>query len=214
MKTHPIQLLLNQNFKSESALWFAADNRSLRANRVPEFDEWSPALGNAILMQDAFPYLLGDWINIGHAAYGERYSQAMEVFPGYSPRTLINYASITRRVKWEQRNYAPHISFSHHQAVAKFHKKPDLQTEWLDRAEKDNLTVAELKALINPSEETGGDAWLDRMELVRAGTANLIELSPTPGIADYCHIVSGTLGDAETAYKDYKSEQELEAEHG
>lgn len=212
-KLNPIQFILNQNFEDEGELWFEADNRSLRAreDRIPEYDEWASTLINAIRIQDAFPYLLGDWVNIGQSAYGEKYTQAMTLFPGYSPSTFRNYASIMGRVKWEQRNFSPHISFSHHQAVAKFHKKPDLQVEWLERAEQDYLSVQEFKRLINPSEETGGDAFLDRMELTRAGTANLIELAPNPEIRAIVHTASDTLSDAETAYRDYKSEEELEA---
>lgn len=103
-------------------------------------------------------WMIGDWINFGERAYGEKYAQAVEA-TNMTPETLMNYASIARKVPRERRR--PELPFSVHALVAPL--EPRDQTEWLDQAVENEWTRVELRDRLRgkpptpipqPSEET------------------------------------------------------------
>ena len=58
---------------------------------------------------------VGDWMNHGERAYGEKYSQAIES-TGYDYGTVSNAAWVANRIESSRRHES--LAFSHHQAVA------------------------------------------------------------------------------------------------
>jgi len=72
---------------------------------------------------------LGDLLNYGEAAYGEKYSQAIDA-TGLSYSTLANVASVAKRVPISRRR--EDLTFGHHEAVAKL--EPQQQVDWLEHA--------------------------------------------------------------------------------
>jgi hypothetical protein len=95
---------------------------------------------------DASKWSLGDWLCYGEARFPGRYAQAASV-TGRSVGGLMNLASVSRRVPHEVRREA--LSWSHHEAVAAL--LPEQQSVWLDRSEKERLSVEELRGLLRPA---------------------------------------------------------------
>ena len=96
-------------------------------------------------------WMIGDWINFGERAYGEKYAQAVEVM-NMTPETLMNYASICRKVPRERRR--PELPFSVHALVAPL--PPREQKQWLKEAAEKDWTRAELREKLHPPASQNG----------------------------------------------------------
>lgn len=90
-------------------------------------------------------WVIADAINEGERRYGEKYAQAVELL-NMTPETLMNYASIARKVPRERRRVG--VPFSVHALVAPL--EPKQQTLWLDKVEKNEWTRAELRDKLHP----------------------------------------------------------------
>ena len=99
-------------------------------------------------VRDMSAWALGDWILAGEQMFGEGYAQAIEKTKR-AEQTLVNYASVCRRVARSRRR--PGVSFSIRAEVAAL--QPREQVAWLDRAESERLTVAELRGLLRPKDD-------------------------------------------------------------
>src|SRR5215218_5351396 len=85
------------------------------ANGEPDFVEWE-ALGCFLqVVEGAIQWWIGDWMNYGEGAYGEKSSQAVDA-TGVQPETIAQYAYVARQVSHADRD--PQLSFSHHREVA------------------------------------------------------------------------------------------------
>lgn len=82
----------------------------------------------------------GDYINFGERTYKERMAQAAEA-TGLSPQSLLNVASICRRVPPQVRR--TNVPFSTHAEVAALN--PPEQAEWLDKVEANGWTKQTLR---------------------------------------------------------------------
>jgi hypothetical protein len=104
------------------------------------FEEWAEigALLGRIARSTA--WWIGDWLCYGEATYLERYAQAVDDL-GLHPQTLMNCASVCRRVARRQRRAG--LSFSHHAEVASL--DPEEQDRWLGRAEAEGWSRSELR---------------------------------------------------------------------
>lgn len=91
---------------------------------------------------------IGDWLNFGEGVYGEKYAQAVTA-TGLDEQTLMNYAYVCRSVAPSRRREA--LPFGVHAEVAPL--DPAEQTAWLDRAEEQGWTRADLRAAMR--EERG-----------------------------------------------------------
>ena len=100
-------------------------------------------------------FMLGDWINYGEKTYkDERYLQAAGV-TGLSEQTLMNYASICKRVPRSRRRRG--LGITTHDVVASL--PPAEQEEWLRQAASNGWTRAELREHVRPSlPPAGADA--------------------------------------------------------
>lgn len=139
----------------ETNSWCKVEDRGLISLHEPTFEQWRETGSGLAITRNAIPFLIGDWINLGQGFFGERWSQATDVFGDYDYNTIANYASTCRKVDLQTRE--PDLSFSHHQAVAPLILEE--QKYWLKRAKFDPdehrpLTAAELRAKIKGEVKT------------------------------------------------------------
>jgi len=107
---------------------------------APEFEIWF-SYGEALRkIKGALKFVLGDWLNFGEKAYGEKYSQAVDE-TDWTYGTLANIAYVCSSIEFSRRH--ENLSFEHHYEIAKF--DPDLQDYWLDKAESEKWTREELR---------------------------------------------------------------------
>ena len=89
-------------------------------------------------------WLLGDWLAYGeNRQWGETYQRVAEQF-GYAYQTLQNFAYVARSVDFSRRREK--LSFTHHVEVAGLN--PHDQDNWLNQAESNGWSVAQLRKVI------------------------------------------------------------------
>ena len=120
------------------------------------FDAWQAELDGLLLVRRATPWLIGDCLVAGEAAFGQEYSQALPD-DRLAVQTLANYKTVAGKIAASRRREG--LSFGHHDAVAGL--EPAEQDRWLDRAEAEKLSRASLrqamKALEVSDDGQGGD---------------------------------------------------------
>ena len=145
--------------------WYTPDNQGMEIHRVPTWDEWSEGLEGLHLLQHNLPKIIGDYVNIGEDAFGERYLQALDVFGGYAYQTVANYASICRSVPRERRN--PELTMAHYKAIVTL--DADAQVAIQERAVEERWTTAELWNEVHGISAT----WFSRLDRLTEGLAEL-----------------------------------------
>jgi hypothetical protein len=104
------------------------------------FTDWQEAGKRLCRVSACVNWWIGDWINYGQAAYGEKYTAALEV-TGLDEQTLLNVAYVCRAVNLPTR--VDVLSWSHHREVASLvHKQ---QQHWLALAVEGKWTVSQLR---------------------------------------------------------------------
>jgi N6-adenosine-specific RNA methylase IME4 len=93
-------------------------------------------------IEGAIQWWIGDWLNFGECKYGELYAQAIEA--GANTGTWMNYKYVANRVKTSLRNEV--LGYHHHVSVAPL--EPEDQKYWLEKAEKEGLSVTALRQAI------------------------------------------------------------------
>jgi hypothetical protein len=100
---------------------------------------------------------IGDWVRYGTARWGEKYAEAARV-TGYDVASLRNMAWVASRFDLSLRN--DKLTWSHHVLLAPLDSEE--QRQWLQRASKERLSVAdlrlELRALRNGDGKPSGEA--------------------------------------------------------
>lgn len=100
---------------------------------------------------------IGDWIRFGANRYGGRYKVATQL-TGYDEQTLTNMAWVASRFEISRRR--ENLTWSHHAELAAL--EPDEREEWLDRAERNRLTIRQLRRALDedvlPGEAGAGGA--------------------------------------------------------
>lgn len=107
------------------------------------YDRWASWLRNLASMEWGRQFWIGDCINWGETAYGEKYAQAVSE-TGLDEQTLMNYASIARRVPAHVRRVE--LSWSHHATVTRFPEAE--QVEWLKAAAELGWGVTEFRLAV------------------------------------------------------------------
>lgn len=103
--------------------------------------QWEAAGAELQRMGRAVNWWLGDWILYGEQAYGETYSEAIDL-TGLEHDTLKNIVWVARNVL--ERSRRRDLSWSHHAVVAPL-PEPE-QAMWLEAAEREGMTVARLRS--------------------------------------------------------------------
>lgn len=111
------------------------------------FDDWECVGIQLGRMGRACQWWIGDWLNFGARAYGEKYTQAIEA-TGYDYQTLANFAWVAEKVGVSLRRET--LPWSHHKEVAKL--DPPGQRRWLEIAENQKLSVSSLRAAMRGAE--------------------------------------------------------------
>jgi hypothetical protein len=112
------------------------------------FEEWEQVGVMLGRIGRARRWWIGDWVNHGERAYGEKYTLAIDA-TGYEYQTVANCAYVAKAIEPSRRREG--LSWSHHAEVAAL--EPSEQEAWLDRAQAEGLTRNGLrKAIRAPSE--------------------------------------------------------------
>jgi hypothetical protein len=112
------------------------------------YEAWMEVWNTLISMERSISWWLGDALNYGEHAYGEKYAQAIEA-TGLSYQTLANCAYVAGAVEVSRRR--ENLSFSHHAEVAAL--EPEKQEVWLDTAESKDWTRSDLRRTLREEKE-------------------------------------------------------------
>jgi len=106
---------------------------------------WIQAEGDKLKrIEGAIHWWLGDWLNYGERAYGEKYSQALDETE-FSYKTLRTDSWVAHRIEVSRRR--DNLSWSHHREVAPL-DLPD-QDRLLDQAESGGMSIRELRRAVD-----------------------------------------------------------------
>ena len=105
-----------------------------------ELAQWQEAGKQLSEMNGGVHWWIGDWLNYGSLAYGEKYEEALEKTE-FDYGTLRNDKYVSERIELSRRR--DNLSWSHHQEVAPL--EPKEQDEFLEQAEKQGWTRRELR---------------------------------------------------------------------
>jgi hypothetical protein len=96
---------------------------------------------------------IGDWIRYGASRWGERYAEAARV-TGYDVASLRNMAWVASRFDPSLRS--DKLTWSHHVLLAPL--ETDEQRYWLERAQMERLSVADLRLELRAARGAEGEA--------------------------------------------------------
>jgi N6-adenosine-specific RNA methylase IME4 len=127
--------------------------------QLPEgltFKQWAAAGVSLTTVEGAVQWWIGDWWTYPGHEYGDRKEACEEggALERVNYQTAKDYGTVARSFEKSRRHDL--LSFNHHREVAKF--EPALQDSLLARAEREDLSVAKLRAVI------ARDAAFDRTE--------------------------------------------------
>jgi hypothetical protein len=108
------------------------------------FEEWREAGRKLGQIARATQWWIGDWLNYGANAYGEKYVQAVEE-TGYEVQTLMDFAWVAGKIEISRRREI--LSWSHHKEVAGL--EPDGQDAALDRAAEEGWSRQQLRSVVS-----------------------------------------------------------------
>ncbi len=111
----------------------------------PSFEAWQQCAVPLRQVEAGVQWWIGDWLNFGKRAYGEKYRQAMEVF-GLKLQTLANYASVSKAFKKTSRRREV-VTWSKHASVAGLKTEKE-QDRLLSITVKEKLTDAQVRKAV------------------------------------------------------------------
>lgn len=122
---------------------YALTSVGLIDNPQATFDDWN-ALGTMLFrLEGSIQWLIGDWLLVGAGRWGSMYDQAVEQF-GRANNTLRGYKTMALNFHMSRRREA--LTFGHHYTVKSL--SADVQDYFLDLAEQEQLSVADLRKAI------------------------------------------------------------------
>lgn len=111
------------------------------------YERWEDNIALLGRLNNATLFWIGDGIEFGECAYGEKYAQALEK-TGKSYGRLKNITYTCRSVEKSRRR--DNLSFSHHTVVAPL--EPNEQDYWLDEAIENDWNDKEMDEAIHESQ--------------------------------------------------------------
>lgn len=119
---------------------FSFAKTGLIINGQPNYEQWE-AFGCALKhLEGAVHWWIGDWVNFGESAYGEKYSQAIGA-TGFAYGTLRDDAWVAGQYELSRRR--DKLEWGYHREVANL--SIDEQNRLLDRAEQEGWTRHQLR---------------------------------------------------------------------
>jgi hypothetical protein len=113
--------------------------------------EWKRVGHGLMRAKKGLQFAIGDWLNYGEAAYGDKYNDALEIFGieangeyGYEEQSLRIFAHVAARVKKFTR--VNNLDWRHHFVVAKLEEED--QAHWLGEAQKNKWSSRKLMAML------------------------------------------------------------------
>jgi hypothetical protein len=120
--------------------------QSYSPNADLDYESWAKDGVVLCEMHDLMPFAIGDWLNFGEQAYGQKYSQALSM-TGLEYGTLVKYSMISKAFPEDRRRENAgdyRISWSHYRML--LGKSEEEQDKWLDACQANEMTVRELRA--------------------------------------------------------------------
>lgn len=109
------------------------------------FPQWE-AIGRTLIhVEQSVQWAIGDWLNYGERAYGEKYAQAVEA-TGYSYQSLADAAWVAAKIQSSDRS--ENLGWTHHRILAAIPDDSD-RREIIRAAGEGGATVAELRRAVN-----------------------------------------------------------------
>jgi hypothetical protein len=96
---------------------------------------------------------IGDWVRYGIGRWGEYFKEAAKV-SGYDVTSLRDMARIASQFDSSLRS--DKLSWNHHVLIA--HLEPEQRQYWIQRAEEDRLSVADLRVELRAGQGERGSA--------------------------------------------------------
>jgi hypothetical protein len=124
---------------------FTITPTGLQFHQNLSFEEWNDLGQKLAPIGKSIGFIIGDWINYGETAYGEKYEEALAK-TGLAYQTLMNFAYVARKVEISLRK--ENLDWYQHATVAKL-KTDEEKRHWLDMAEQHDLSVRRLRKSIN-----------------------------------------------------------------
>ena len=136
---------------------FSATTNGLAIDGEPSYKAWVQSIRKARTVERvgrSAPFVIGDAINYGEQAYGEKASQELSPENGWALETIKVYSWLAGRIAPERRRM-DRLGVRHHLLVATL--SPEKQTMWLTRAAGDGeeqpaWKVRQLAAALNDEE--------------------------------------------------------------
>lgn len=111
------------------------------------FDDWQRIGRELAAREKVLNWWIGDWWAFGEHRYGERAKAAAEGLFPLSMQSLMHYGSVSRAFDPTCRRLQ--VPFSAHQETAPLvRQNPDAAQTLLDRAERENMTVAQVRSAV------------------------------------------------------------------
>lgn len=135
-------------------------------------DEWLKGWAQLKKVSGVVQWAMGDWLAYGERNYGEEIAQALDD-DDYDYKTLTNWKYVAGKVDTSRRRES--VSFSKHAEVAPL--DPEDQDRVLEKAEKENLTVRqvrdEVKAIRGTKTDDPNKSIRDSIDLINKEVAKL-----------------------------------------
>jgi hypothetical protein len=127
------------------------------------------------------PWWIGDWLLYGTGRWGEMYVAAAKI-TGYDAKSLRNMRYVASRFDLSLRR--DNLTWSHHALLAAF--EPPDQRYWLDRADHDRLSVADLRTELRAERggHLGGPSERPPFDVSTDGRSNRVTVLTCPNCGD------------------------------
>lgn len=137
--------------------------------------DYAPVVGGMVRRS---MWLLGDWLRVGEARWGEMYTQAVND-TGLDAGTLRNAKYVAGRIEPSRRR--DELSFSHHQEVAPL--PPARQDALLSEAAAEQLPVKSFRARVSAERHASAPidaAWRARVAAQLSALVAAVASAPDP----------------------------------
>jgi hypothetical protein len=132
-----------QRFSLFDVPGFNYSRTGLQIDQDVPYEQWERYGMGLKWAKDSIEWAIGDWINFGEAAYGEKYAQAIAI-TGKAYQTLMNNAFVASRFPIYRRR--ENLAFDIYSSIAPL--QPDEQDKILDEAEATDASVREVRLLV------------------------------------------------------------------